>query len=343
MGRVSPPKVVSGESVSSGSLNDGIDSFSIQSGLIDGRNVRDEALGSRELESDTFISDFSYWEGVGASNRQDEALSNTLSDNDVYPYFTSDKVNAVNYNSTGGFRERPHVRITNNPALNDVSIIRVSCGIYMDDYGFQTFRKSMSDRYKGPIIRCVIADMNNSKEPGDGDRLKQTAQWFQLPWSGAKWHKWVTPEVAPRRYQNEDQLSKTSFDKWFTTGGNHLQFVPRDNWDSQNYTGADVKSPMTFNYNFHYQATYVWKPSGLGSETKTFGLMTGVTCDDPGDDPTYGGAYQSIPSIDCTDGAGDEAEGFFGANFAFRQPRVDFPGYYIRNLTMNATTYRGGR
>jgi len=194
--------------------------------------------------------------------------------------------------------------------------------------------------------------MNNSIHPSDGDRLKQTAQWFQLPWSGAKWHKFVTPETDEEniwKYHSRDHLHYKNLDRWFprptdsVSNPDMRQFVPQQGWDYQEYKGADIKSPMTFIYNFHYQATYIWKPSGSVPQTKTFGLMSGVTCDDPGDTPEGGGAYES-GDVNCTRIKEDGTHvGTTGVPWAFRQPRVDFPGYNIRNLTMNATTYTGGR
>jgi len=349
MGRVSPPKVFSGQSVSDGALNAGIAEFDIQSKNIDGLNVRDEALGFEELQPNSFVRNFSLWGGKGPSRligdyRGAGSASDTDSKARVVPLWRPD--DSYSKNGDAGLPNRPHVKITNNPDNGDVTIVRVSCGIYMDDYGFQTLRRTFEDRFKGPIIGCSLGFKEDSAST-DGSaytRLNSTRQWFQLPWSGAKWNHPPKPYIHSSYYSPPESLAERYFDGWFETPtGRNKQWVRSDQW----VNGDPTDSAMSFCYNFNYQSTYVWKPSGTGDQTGVFALMALATFDHLGNKPFWDPEERSGIGTGSYTEYDEDAERDITitgeAEWKFQKQGVEYPGFYIRNCSMNAITYTMGR
>lgn len=344
MGRVHPPKVVSGEAVTSGTINEGVSAFRSQSTKIDSLNVRDEALGQRELGDNTFVRDFSHFASSGPS----EVIERLGVDLEFPIWHNTATWSSKNGN--GAWGGRPHVTITNDPSKNDVSIIRVSCGIWMEDYGFQTYRESIRERFKGAIIRCLLSSFEGGPV-GEGDLKLSSVQWFQMPWSGAKWNSVPQGSGPHPIYAREEEISDIYFHDWYKPDLETIQFLPYENWDDQG-KDQENKSPMTFDYNFHYQATFVWKPSGSGPLTRTFGLLTSATFDTPGRPPDFRAFNESDTHATfgesttiLEDDEGEEVvTGHAGTvSFSFWRHGVEYPGFYIRNCTMNAVTYSGGR
>mgnify|MGYP003134926081 CR=1 FL=1 len=359
MGRVSPPKVFSGQSVSDGDLNKGIAEFDVQSQNIDELNVCDEALGFEELQPNSFVRNFSLWGGKGPSrlisdHHESDASKTTYAKSRVVPQWRPD--DSYSLNGDADLPNRPHVKITNNPDNGDVTIVRVSCGIYMDDYGFQTLRRTFANRFKGPIIGCSLGFSDEASTDGSHyTRLNSTRQWFQLPWSGAKWNHPPRPggssmEFIPEGYGSPARyLSADHLDGWFDTPtGGGKQWVTPDQW----VNGDPTESAMSFCYNFNYQSTYVWKPSGTGNKTGVFALMTLATFDPLGDKPFWSGTQRtdsgtreySWEADSDGDGVGDEDWEDRGvAHYRFVRQGGSYPGFYIRNCSINAITYTMGR
>lgn len=362
MGRVSPPKVFSGQTVNDGNLNSGIADFDVQSKNIDGLNVCDEALGFEELQGNSFVRNFSLWGGKGPSRLIGDYHdgSDTYANSRVLPRWSPD--NSYSLNGSAALPNRPHVKITNNPDNGDVTIIRVSCGIYMDDYGFQTLRRNFGERFKGPIIGCSVGFADSASTAGNHyTRLNQTRQWFQLPWSGAKWNDPPRPylDLASRyhsggtgsatilspEYFGDDDPSSPNY--WYDTpDGLGKQWVTSKEWDSDD----PVTSAMAFCYNFNYQSTYVWKPSGSGNQTGVFALMALSTFDPLGtlpfwepvsEDPT--GDTDIEWEEEDEDGTSETKTEEGTQDARFIRQGVEYPGFYIRNCSMNAITYTMGR
>lgn len=368
MGRVNPPKVSEGESVTAGPIEGGISAFRDQAETIDSLNVRDEALGPRQIQNDAFVRDYSSWSGRNASELMTGLAAVASDDAMVIPRWLPDRTTSVN--GPGSLGAHAAVKITCDQNNNDSSIIRVSCGIYMKDYGFQTYRRNRTSRFKGPIIKCVIGYINpDGKDYGEladasnYTQLQDTIQWFQLPWSGAKWNEFGVPkdgDSAKPKYYAEDYgvtapgkprgLAAEYFDDWNKSGDGEnpdLQITPYFDFDTQ--SDPPKMSPMTFDYNFNYHATAVWTDDKVGTE-RVFALICQAVCETMAK-PAWESEVINYPCgrlygwSEDTDGDGSD-DTVYSRNYttSFRKVRhsVTYPGFYIRNCTMNALTYVGG-
>jgi len=362
MGRVHPPKVQPGESVTHGSINEGVDEIRSQASNIDALNLRDEALGQEQFVNNAFVRDFSYWRGNGPSRLLERyAGDGGTGSTTTFPSWTS--ANVVSKNDTSSIALQPHVTISNNPNNKDSSIIRVSCGIFMTDYGAQTYRRSYKTRYKPAIIKCAIGSAETaSSSASDYEVHPTTIQWFQMPWSGARWNSFAIPDdsdpgLAAMHYNplNPTTGEPTSrrddqFVGWYGKTSGQRQIVPHQNYDAFGFSKSDEVSPMVFHYNFHYQTTLVWEPDTVGNQTRHFVLLAKATFDNTSNTGIIDGIVEEdscsrSTTYTVTDEDGDESESTdtYASSYKFVRHSVDFPGFYIRNLTMSGLTYTGGR
>jgi len=358
MGRVNPPKVFEGASVTDGTVNDGVSAFRSQADNIDALNLRGESLGPRQLRNKTFVRDFSYWSGMGPSVQMDGHTLDGSGSALIIPRWLAgaSSKNGLPEMATG----KPHVVVSNNPDDGDVSIVRASCGLYVRDYGFQTYRRSYKNRFKGPIIKVFIGHIDpdatgiDLTDTDDYTKIQNTIQWFQLPWSGAKWNTFAEPfgGGGPGLYSGltSSSLPEGNFDGWYTLVYGQRQFVPTLNHDDQGGF-ADPISPKAFDYNFNFHATFAWKPGGSGDRRNMFVLMCLATFDTPGDPPFWdaeingGSEGTEITFFEDRTGDGIPEKYFAEASAPWRFVRhgVYYPGFFLRNCTMNAVTYSGGR
>jgi hypothetical protein len=366
MGRVRPAKAISGKRVSDGGeINDTISNFQGESSSVDGLNVRDEAVGYSELNNDTFVRNYSRFSGF----QQCIGLSPVSYQPLMFPHWMED-----DYYSVGGSSAfesanagSPHVRAVNDPEKKDVTIVRVSCDIFVRDYGFQTYLRKQYKRHHGHRIRLSLGlntDINSDSSISGFTELSRTIHHHQLPWSGAKWKQPdrgmgpaatqgepVTLVGAPL-YSSAGNLGRGDFFEFNYGGEKYLQWPYPKSIEAG--TSDDTDSAMSFHYVFNYQTTFAWTPEGPGvmpdgSHNGVFALLAKIegSSGDLGPDweedlkvlPTHRDYSWAVTGTTGTTLFADRANGVLG----LCRQGCRFPGLFLRNLEMNSITYTKAR
>lgn len=362
MGRVSPPKVQPGQSVTSGAINDGIASIRGQASNIDALNVRDEALEARQFQDPAFIRDFSWFQARGVSSPLRRYVNDGGAVYGLNQIPVWDSANVTNKNGAlgsamGSTHISPHVIVQNNGNKFDASVIKCSFSIWMNDIAFQTYRRTYKQRWKGPIIKCALGRRGSPSTDGEDYTIEMsTVQWFQLPWSGGLWNSFAESDgpitsYAPSGATGPTLLSSSMLSGWYENEFGAKQIVPHQRWADFGFSPGDSPSPNTFSYNFTYQACFVWKPTG-GDQSTTFVPIIKMTFDDTvpciwGTEITepIGSTRTSEWEVVDEDESSESYEAEHSGSAVYVRQGNDelFQGVHIRNLTMNAVTYSGGR
>jgi hypothetical protein len=362
MGRVKPQKVISGRPITGGELNATITDFQNQSESVDNFNVRDEALGSEELENSTFVRNFSYFTGSGQCTKIGNFRSRQFPVWSGGDYFLTGGSSTFVSVMGGG---RPHSRALNNAETNDVTIVRVSCDIYVKDYGFQTYNYQNQKRFHGPIMKVSVGlntDIDADATMSGFSELQRTIRHYQLPWSGAKWKM---PDQGPGPLSGI-MPDGTAFLRTRSDVGDGGFYNTIDGSDSyiqwpypRTITREDTDTAMAFDYVFNYQTTVVWKPTGTGvlsdgSHNGVFALMVEVL---PWKEGAHGPAWgettasqtptRTYFSVSTEDVDGVEETVYTPYEVKGRLDLVrqsaEFDGLYVRNCEMNSYTYTQAR